>query len=125
MNYYIADLHFGHENVLRHDGRPFENAGQMNAELIRRWNDRVSDSDHVYILGDFAWKNSLGLEVLRQLAGHKFFILGNHDKLTAEMKACFEWIKDYAVIDDGGRKVVLCHYPIAHWDGQYKGAVHL
>ena len=41
------------------------------------------------------------------------------------MKACFEWIKDYAVIDDGGRKVVLCHYPIAHWDGQYKGAVHL
>ena len=77
MNYYIADLHLGHENVLRHDGRPFENAGQMNAELIRRWNDRVSDSDHVYILGDFAWKNSLGLEVLRQLAGHKFFILGN------------------------------------------------
>ena len=125
MNYYIADLHFGHENVLRHDGRPFENAGQMNAVLIRRWNDRVSDSDHVYILGDFAWKNSLGLDVLRQLAGHKFFILGNHDKLTAEMKACFEWIKDYAVIDDGGRKVVLCHYPIAHWDGQYKGAVHL
>ena len=125
MNFYIADMHIAHENVIRHDGRPFENADVMCEELIRRWNDAVSPNDCVYILGDFAWKNAAGLQALIQLNGRKFLVLGNHDKPNEEMKAHFEWIKDYAVIDDCGTKVVLCHYPIAHWYDQYRGAVHL
>lgn len=41
------------------------------------------------------------------------------------MKACFQWVKDYAVIQDDETQVVLSHYPIAHWYNQYRGAVHL
>ena len=94
-------------------------------ELIRRWNSVVTPDDSVYILGDFAWKNIEGLEVLSQLVGKKYFILGNHDKLTNEMRAYFGRIKDIATVEDNGIQVVLCHYPIAHWRNQYRGAVHL
>ena len=125
MNFYIADLHIGHENVIRHDGRPFKDATQMAQEIVRRWNNAVSNNDDVYILGDFAWKNPAGLEALSQLAGRKYLILGNHDKPSQEMTAYFEWIKDIAVVEDSGTEVVLCHYPIAHWRNQYRGAVHL
>ena len=49
-NYYIADLHLRHANVIRLDGRPFTNIEEMEAEIIRRWNKRVTPQDTVYIL---------------------------------------------------------------------------
>ena len=30
MIYYIADMHFGHTNVLRFDNRPFSDTAQMD-----------------------------------------------------------------------------------------------
>ncbi len=39
--------------------------------------------------------------------------------------AKFEWIKDYAVVNDGGYRLVLFHYPIAVWDRAHFGTVHL
>lgn len=123
--FYIADLHLGHENVIKHDGRPFSDTAGMHDVLVKNWNNAVEYDDEVYILGDFAWKNAEGLEALCELKGRKFLILGNHDKLTEEMTYYFEWIKDQEVINDGGDQVVLCHYPIAHWYNQYRGAVHL
>ena len=123
--FYISDMHIGHQNVLRHDNRPFTDINHMQAVMTANWNSTVSDSDEVYILGDFAWKNAQGLEMLSQLRGKKYLILGNHDKPTEEMKACFQWVKDYAVIQDDETQVVLSHYPIAHWYNQYRGAVHL
>ena len=34
MNRYISDLHFGHNNVIRFDRRPFENADDMDTKMI-------------------------------------------------------------------------------------------
>lgn len=34
--FFTADLHFGHENVLRFDKRPFQTVAEMDEELIRR-----------------------------------------------------------------------------------------
>ena len=82
MKFYISDLHLGHENVLLHDNRPFQNIEEMHHQMITRWNKVVSQTDEVYILGDFAWKNAIGDEVLSQLCGRKFLVLGNHDKPT-------------------------------------------
>lgn len=55
MNYYIADMHLGHQNVIALDNRPFKNADEMDWELIRRWNQQVNENDHVYIVGDFCF----------------------------------------------------------------------
>lgn len=125
MIYYISDLHIGHENVIRHDGRPFRDADEMAAAILERWNRAVRPADTVYILGDFAWKNRQGIELMTQLNGEKRLIRGNHDKPSQELRALFAEITDYAEITDGGTDVALCHYPIAHWNHQYRGAVHL
>ena len=45
MNYYIADTHFGHKNVIEFDKRPFENIAEMDRALITNWNSRVTDND--------------------------------------------------------------------------------
>ena len=57
MIYYIADMHFGHKNVLRFDNRPFADTELMDEVLIHNWNERVTDEDTVYVLGDAFWKN--------------------------------------------------------------------
>lgn len=125
MKFYISDLHIGHKNILRFDNRPFWNISDQNEEMIKRWNTAVTNNDEVYILGDFAWQNDMGLEVVKQLKGKKFLILGNHDRLNQLLRQEFEWTKDYAEIKDGGRSVVLCHYPIAHWHNADYGTIHL
>ena len=51
MIYYIADMHFGHKNVLRFDNRPFADTELMDEVLIHNWNERVTDEDTVYVLG--------------------------------------------------------------------------
>ena len=45
MIYYIADMHFGHKNVLRFDNRPFADTELMDEVLIHNWNERVTDED--------------------------------------------------------------------------------
>jgi calcineurin-like phosphoesterase family protein len=53
MNYYISDLHFGHENVIHFDKRPFADVKEMDTVMIAHWNKCVKLDDHVFIVGDF------------------------------------------------------------------------
>lgn len=53
MNYYIGDTHFGHANVIRHDQRPFSNIDEMDRAIIENWNNRVTNSDSIYI---YCWR---------------------------------------------------------------------
>ena len=55
MNRYISDLHFGHANIIRFDGRPFKNTDEMEETLVDNWNSVTQPEDTVYILGDFCW----------------------------------------------------------------------
>lgn len=48
-NFYISDLHIGHENILRFDNRPFADVNEMNNKLIENWNARVRSDDTVYM----------------------------------------------------------------------------
>lgn len=79
MNYYISDLHFGHKNVIRFDTRPFQSVDEMDEELIRLWNNKVSDTDDVYIVGDFSYRSGRQEQwYLKQLNGRKHLILGKY-----------------------------------------------
>ena len=51
MNLYISDLHFGHENAIEFDNRPFSDVDEMDRRMIELWNLRVSHNDDVYIVG--------------------------------------------------------------------------
>ena len=125
MKYYISDLHFGHKNVLKFDNRPFGSVEEMNQAILDNWNKTVTDKDEVYVLGDVFWKNDLADEILPKLKGQKHLVKGNHDRVNSIMKSQYTSISDYKRIKDEGLDIILSHYPIAHWDGQFHGSVHL
>ena len=50
--FFISDLHFGHKYVIAFDRRPFRDVQEMETEMIRRWNAKVSPEDHVFVVGD-------------------------------------------------------------------------
>ena len=63
----------------RMDMRGFSGYEEMNAYMIRQWNDHVTKKDEVNILGDFAISRGRAAnEILRQLNGKKYLIEGNH-----------------------------------------------
>lgn len=76
--YFIGDLHFGDENIIKFDSRPFKTTDEMDGELVKRWNASVTVDDDVYINGDVGNINS---NILSQLNGDKYLVMGNHDKL--------------------------------------------
>lgn len=126
LNYYISDLHFGHQNVLRFDSRPFADTEQMATALIENWNSRVTDEDTVYVLGDAFWKNEEdSIRIIQQLKGHKYLIRGNHDRVRGRLADYWERIEDYAELNDGGKLVILSHYPIPFYKNQRYGAMML
>jgi calcineurin-like phosphoesterase family protein len=126
MIYYIADTHFGHANIIKLDGRPFKTVEEMDKVLIQFWNNKVQDTDDVWIIGDFAFRNAESVAFYaKQLRGRKHLIMGNHDKLTPEDKKYFVSIDTLRTISDNGRKIVLCHYPLAEWDGFFRGVYHI
>ena len=56
MIYFTSDLHFGHENVIRFNNRPFRDEREMSRVLITNYNSIVRPDDTVYLLGDLAYK---------------------------------------------------------------------
>lgn len=120
MNYYISDMHFGHQNILKYDARPWKDVHSMEYDMIDWWNLKITAKDDVYILGDFCfggyddWKR-----ILPQLNGRKHLIIGNHDlkqfpsdiiSLLAEPPVPYKEIKD------GSYRVLMCHYPLISYN---------
>ena len=99
MIYFTADLHFYHDKIIRHTQRPYHSAEEMNQDLIRKWNRKVSLEDEVYILGDVTMKGAdLAAACLYALQGKKHLIRGNHDKFVdSELfePSLFVSIQDY------------------------------
>ncbi len=125
MRYYIADLHFFHGALNeKMDRRGFASMEEMNEYMIAKWNKRVRKNDDVVIIGDLSWGNVQETNALLQrLKGKLYLVCGNHDRFVnnKEMNLDrFKWVKHYAELSDNRRKVVLCHYPIMCYNGQYR-----
>jgi len=135
--WFTSDNHFSHSNILKFCNRPFANVQEMNAEMVRRWNEDVRDDDVVYHLGDFTLSANAGW--FRRLRGTVRVVPGGHDK---------RWLKQHAKnpyrtasgkiveilpplftleVPRGKRPLVvaLCHYPMLSWDRSHHGSIHL
>ena len=118
---------FFHANIIRYDNRPFSSVEEMNQQMINLWNSETQNDDNVYIVGDFSWGNTQQtLEILRQLRGNKYLIIGNHDYFINddEIRKQFVQIKDRKTIKDGKERIILDHHPSLFWDGQFRDSVH-
>lgn len=125
MRYYISDLHFFHPEMNeRMDCRGFADQESMHAYMIRRWNEKVRPVDEVIVLGDFSMgKGKETNELLEQLNGKVYLIRGNHDRFLNDRKFnnnLLGWVKDYEELKDNKRKVILSHYPVFCYNGQYR-----
>ena len=134
-NFYIADLHIGHDNLLKNGRlheRPFETMGEMTDTIRDNWNSVVTNADTVYLLGDVSYRADPAFvaEYLSSLKGKRVLIRGNHDNFCDRcLIRQFAEICDYKEITDNidgkAYSVVLSHYPIFSWKGQFRGAIHL
>ena len=125
MRYYIADLHFFHAAMnSKMDCRGFADITQMNEYMIQKWNGKVRKNDEVVIIGDFSWGSpEETTELLKRLNGRLYLIQGNHDRFLKHKEMDlrrFVWVKSYEELQDNRKKVVLCHYPIMCYNGQYR-----
>ena len=123
---YIADCHFYHRRLnTEMDKRGFASVEEMNDHMIRQWNAKVMKNDTVYILGDLSLAGGFQTSgILDCLNGKKHLIEGNHDSRYLGDKY-FEShrlrsVKPYAEIRDKGRSVILSHYPVFCYKGQYR-----
>lgn len=112
----VSDTHFGHAGVCRFTHpddatvklRPWDNADEMDEEMIRRWNDRVRPADKVYHLGDVVI-NRRALKTLHRLNGDKVLIRGNHDIFRDdEYRMYFRELRAYHVMNG----LILSHIPV-------------
>jgi len=116
--YYIADTHFGHENILKLCERPFSSVREMDEALVAAWNQRVTGNDTVFILGDLFYRCEDPESILQQLKGRKRLIIGNHDTSwmdKVDLKKYFISVDNFLEISDGVRAITLCHYPLLTW----------
>lgn len=128
FDFVTSDTHFGHVNIIKYESRPFTSVGQMNGELIRRWNRTVGKTDIVVHLGDLALgKIEQTIPMTAALNGQRFLIPGNHDRVSSanqggrnieRFRPLYEaagWtILDEVVeaqLDD--HSLLLSHYPYA------------
>lgn len=135
--FFTSDTHFFHKNIIKYCDRPFENAKEMNEELIKRWNEVIPEDGIVFHCGDVsltAGSKKLN-DLLHSLNGKKHLIVGNHenDALSKSyIKEHWETISDIheiyeedAEITYGKQHLILCHYPMLTWNAGHRGSWQL
>jgi calcineurin-like phosphoesterase family protein len=131
LTYFWADTHFNHFNIIKHAGRTYRTADEMNRDLIARWNETVTNEDAIWLLGDFMFKTSgvdvhVMHEIFYQLHGWKGLILGNHDERNpAVLKLPWDRQEKLFTFKREGMRAELCHYPLESWKGSNRGSLHL
>ena len=131
--WFTADLHFGHESIIRHCNRPFKTIEEHDTALITNWNSCIHKKDTTYVLGDFAMPkknpNVPSIKTYRRyfhaLNGKKILIKGNHDKMSQDFYDLFTAVYDIREIKMKHKKVVLMHFPLQSWNGMCHGWWHL
>ena len=118
-----SDQHFDHKNIIKHAKRPFDSIEEMHAAIVKRWNNLVSPTDTVFVLGDFCFGRDPW--ALEQLNGKLHLIQGNHDSKATIRNNRWESVSDYKEQRHEGILFVMTHYPFETWRKSQHGSIHL
>lgn len=111
--FFIADTHFGHENIIKYENRPFLSVKEMDQYMIERWNEVVGVDDEVFHIGDFSfYSNPVNESILKKLKGKKYLVIGNHDKESVAQyySIGFQGVYDFPILYNGFW--ILSHEPV-------------
>ncbi len=110
MNWFTADEHYNHFNIIEYTNRPFLRWQDMNEEIIKRHNSRVQPSHTVYHVGDFKLGAPRGgwntYELTKMLNGNHVLLKGNHDKNNGT-----NTVLKYVIIKTCSLNILLVHHP--------------
>ncbi len=132
MILFTSDPHLGHDKEFVVKARGFETVEEMNAEIVRRWNERVYPDDDVYVLGDLTLGDiEEGIRLISKLNGYLHIMRGNHDtdkKVERYLELPNVVSVQYADVLKYGKAVFwMGHYPTitANYDDDKPWAQHV
>ena len=104
----------------------------MDNFILDNWESRVTNHDHVYILGHLCDRSFQDPEsYLHRMPGQKHLLLGNHDYDwiasvdPSIIGRCFVEIEHMIFIRRGSCCLTLCHYPMLYHKRGYMIHGHL
>ena len=124
-DWFTSDEHYEHENIIRFQNRPFKDTNEMREVMIAKYNAVVKPEDRVWHLGDFSFADSKeSQKIFDRLLGHKFLILGNHDRPNRLPKG---WVSvdNYKRLKIDEDVIILSHYGMRVWDQSHHGSLML
>lgn len=122
-----ADLHLGHENIIKYCKRPFATIEEHDDTIIDRMNHIARPSDRLIIIGDVCMGDPAKY-FARIRCRNIMVIMGGHDyrrlsQFKAIKKIVIHDLKLYYI--NGQQPAVLCHYPILSWHAMRYNTWHL
>jgi calcineurin-like phosphoesterase family protein len=149
--FFFSDPHYNHNNICSATTnwvnaedmtRNFESLEHMNDILVNNINEVVGEDDIVFCLGDWSFGGFDKIVEFRSriVCKNVHLVLGNHDEHIERNKdnirRLFSSVNHYVNLDlrrpstkNKGMvdkyKLILCHFPIASWDGMERGSMHL
>lgn len=136
-DWFTADLHLGHGNIIKHCNRPFltdedrrniardpkyrlpdTTVARHDEAMIADVNDRVKENDKLWVIGDLFWKRTPWVPFKCK---NIRLVIGNHDKFIPHNIQTYEQI----LIDVCGQKIFLNHFPMRAWDRSFHGSWHI
>ena len=135
MHFFTSDLHFGDDEIIEREARPFKDIKEFEDVFVSNVNKVASREDTLYVIGDWINYNKShhpctqdAFEMCRRLYPAVVLVLGNgerrlmadryHDDLN-EMKRSLQSfgvsdVVDSAYIEFGGERFFLTHHPVDH-----------
>lgn len=150
-DYWLADTHLGHNNIIKYCNRPFSSTDEMDECIINNINETVKDpdKDRVWHLGDYCFGPRDFKQFYRKAEGYRnrikckniFWIHGNHDPDPDPERDDPHYRDKLALYDDfrelftndyslkqmriSSHKLIMCHYAFAVWNKSHRDSINL
>jgi calcineurin-like phosphoesterase family protein len=149
--FFTSDTHYKHSSICRatttwvdadDKTRDFKSLEDMNDAIVNNINEVVGEDDVLFHLGDWSFGGFGNIEEFRSriICKNIHLVLGNHDhhieRNKDNIQRLFTTVNHYINLDlrrpsikGKGQmdkyRFILCHFPIASWDGMNNRVMHL
>lgn len=141
--YLVSDIHLNHKNLCsatsewgdKSKCRQFSSIEEMNKTILDGINNKVKENDCLILLGDVLFGEKDYINLLLQIkCNNIIFCFGNHDHINKFYNHVYNSFQIGKKIKSASsltkilidkEEVVLCHYPIIHWENQDRGSMML